>query len=151
MRFLRRALPYLVGVLAMYLVLYASAWASGACGEAWTCFGVDQMSWGSVITVLYMGAMPAVAFFGASLLGYRWGYDWVTALLCVALAVVIPDPLSDLGEFNYTWSRHDTFFIAGYLVILNLGLAVGMLINAMLNRQPSPTLAESTPVSMNID
>lgn len=104
MRRLLNTWPYIVGVVGLFGLLWAFELAPTG---GW---GMDDMDLtGLHITVRYV-AFPALAFLGAALLGLRRGYDPMVLVVCLLVAVAIPEPLFHRGQLELSWDHSDELF-----------------------------------------
>lgn len=140
MRRLLNTWPYILGVVGLFGLLWAFELAPTG---GW---GMDDMDLtGLHFTVRYV-AFPALAFLGAALLGLRRGYDPMVLVVCLLVAVAIPEPQFHQGQLDLSWDHADDLFIPGYLAITHLGVVAGITVRQVLRRvragrAPQPTQA----------
>lgn len=123
--------PYALGVVGMFGLLWAAHYAAFACGPERGCFGMTDLDWMGLFLTLMFGLFPTLAFGGAAVLGFRRGYDWTTVLVCLVLAMAIPEPLINDTGVRVHWTNHDLFFLVIYVVVVNVGLVVGIAIRTL--------------------
>jgi hypothetical protein len=131
MKRILNAWPYALGVVALFALLWVAHLTAHSCEGGDGCFGMSPLDWKGLILTLVFGVFPTLAFAGAAVLGFRRGYDWTTMLLCLALAMALPEPLFGETGVSLYWGNHDWFFLAIYVVVVNVGLAVGITIRGL--------------------
>lgn len=130
--------PYALGVVGLFGLLWAFRLAPTG---GW---GMDPVQLTDLyVTVLYLG-FPALAFLGAALLGFRRGYDPLVLVVCMLVALAIPDPVFAHGQLTAGWDHTHELFIFGYLAITHLGVVAGIAVRQVLRRIRAGRVSRAT-------
>lgn len=125
--------PYVVVVVAGYAAFWGLLLAWAAC-DGGGCV-LDSIEFKSLAVTYLYAVVPVLTFATGAVLGFRRGYDWVTVLVCLAVWLVIPEPITGGDGLGLFWGNKLWFPLIAIAVIGHLGILAGIGISRLTARR----------------
>jgi len=130
--------PYVVVVVVGYAAFWGLLLAWAACSDleaAGSGCVVDSIEFKSLAVAYLYAVVPVLTFASGAVLGFRRGYDWVTVLVCLAVWVAIPEPLTGGDSLGLYWGNKLWFPLVAIAVIGHLGILAGIGVRRFTDRR----------------